>query len=51
MNGEIGVLYYVFVTNSVSRFAINLRIARISIDLKIRKSGRNLKTGKISNLL
>ena len=34
MNGELWLLYYVFVTNSVSRFVANLRIGRISSNLK-----------------
>ena len=34
LNGELWLLYDVFVTNSVSRFLANLRIGRISSNLK-----------------
>ena len=47
---EFWVLYHVFVTDSVSRFVANLRIGRISSNLK-KKSvflcGHNLRVGKI----
>ena len=49
MNREFGVLYCVFVTSNVLRFATNLRIGRIISILKLRKSDRNLRLGKRVN--